>query len=105
MGEDYKGGRDFSAMQKFAKGLKPSCSPAKIELCDDDMKAKIKELQALFAGGLGQADQGDEVGQGGRWQGRALSLRCERASIRRVPAAFRCSSKSGCSKSSRVQLK
>merc|ERR1711977_419147 len=45
--EDYKGGRDFSALQKFAKGLKPVCSPAKIELCDDDMKAKIKELQAL----------------------------------------------------------
>merc|ERR1712146_456940 len=45
--EDYKGGRDFSALQKFAKGLKPVCSPAKIDLCDDDMKAKIKELQAL----------------------------------------------------------
>jgi hypothetical protein len=45
--EDYKGGRDFSALQKFAKGLKAVCSPAKIELCDDDMKAKIKELQAL----------------------------------------------------------
>merc|ERR1712146_864391 len=45
--EDYKGGRDFAALQKFAKGLKPSCSPSKIELCDDDMKAKIKELQAL----------------------------------------------------------
>jgi len=45
--EDYKGGRDFSALQKFAQGLKPSCSPAKIELCDDDMKAQIKKLQAL----------------------------------------------------------
>merc|ERR1712196_725534 len=45
--EDYKGGRDFSALDKFAKGLKPMCSPAKLELCDDDMKAKIKELQAL----------------------------------------------------------
>merc|ERR1711959_475447 len=44
---DYKGGRDFSALQKFAKGLKPVCSPAKIDLCDDGMKAKIKELQAL----------------------------------------------------------
>merc|ERR1711908_231301 len=31
---------DFSALQKFAKGLKPVCSPAKIDLCDDDMKAK-----------------------------------------------------------------
>jgi len=45
--EDYKGGRDFAALQKFAQGLKPSCSPAKIELCDDDMKAQIKTLQAL----------------------------------------------------------
>lgn len=45
--EDYKGGRDFSALEKFAKGLQPSCSPAKLDLCDADMKAKIQELQAL----------------------------------------------------------
>merc|ERR1712139_720096 len=47
--EDYKGGRDFAALKKFADGLKPMGSPAKLELCDDDMKAKIKELQALSA--------------------------------------------------------
>jgi len=41
--EDYKGGRDFAALQKFAKGLKPVCSPAKLDLCDDETKAKIKE--------------------------------------------------------------
>merc|ERR1712139_421203 len=50
--EDYKGGRDFAALKKFADGLKPMCSPAKMELCDDDMKAKIKELQALSAADL-----------------------------------------------------
>merc|ERR1712124_139268 len=47
--EDYKGGRDFAALQKFAKGLKPVCSPAKLDLCDDETKAKIKELQAMSA--------------------------------------------------------
>merc|ERR1719463_412525 len=50
--EDYKGGRDYAALKKFADGLKPMCSPAKLELCDDDMKAKIKELQALPAADL-----------------------------------------------------
>jgi len=53
--EDYKGGRDFAALQKFAKGLKPSCSPAKLDLCDDETKAKIKELQAMSAADLDKA--------------------------------------------------
>merc|ERR1712098_913035 len=50
--EDYKGGRDFAALKKFAEGLKPSCSPANIDLCDADQTAKIKELQALSASDL-----------------------------------------------------
>ena len=53
--EDYKGGRDFAALQKFAKGLKPVCSPAKLDLCDDETKAKIKELQAMSAADLDAA--------------------------------------------------
>ena len=32
-------------LQKFAKGLKPSCSPAKLELCDDAQVAKIQEIE------------------------------------------------------------
>merc|ERR1712167_244944 len=48
--EDYKGGRDFSALQKFAKGLKPVCSPAKIEelqaLSPADLDKQIKEKEA-----------------------------------------------------------
>jgi hypothetical protein len=53
--EDYKGGRDLAALQKFAKGLKPVCSPAKLDLCDDETKAKITELQAMSAADLDKA--------------------------------------------------
>jgi len=45
--EDYKGGRDEAALKEFAKGLKPSCSPANIDLCDDDKKAEIAKIQAM----------------------------------------------------------
>jgi len=50
--EDYKGGRDYAALEKFTKGLKPACSPAKIELCEPEAKAKIEELQKLSAADL-----------------------------------------------------
>jgi DNA repair exonuclease SbcCD ATPase subunit len=50
--EDYKGGRDFASLEKFAKGLKPVCSPAKMDLCEPEMKAKILELQKLSADDL-----------------------------------------------------
>jgi C4-dicarboxylate-specific signal transduction histidine kinase len=51
--QDYKGGRDLSALKKFAnENLKPVCSPANLDLCDDEMKAKIGELQALSASDL-----------------------------------------------------
>merc|ERR1712048_1247044 len=46
--EDYKGGRDFDALKKFAdENLKPMCSPGNIELCDDDKKKEIEELMKL----------------------------------------------------------
>lgn len=45
--EDYKGGRDLDALQTFAASLKPSCSPANVDLCDDEAKATIEELTAL----------------------------------------------------------
>jgi len=48
--EDYKGGRDFDALKKFAdENLKPMCSPANIDLCDDDKKKEIEELMELDA--------------------------------------------------------
>lgn len=45
--QDYKGGRDEKALKEFAKGLKPACSPANIDLCDDEKKAQIAMLQAM----------------------------------------------------------
>merc|ERR1739847_176879 len=50
--EDYKGGRDYSALEKFAKGLKQVCSPAKMDLCEPEMKEEILELQKLSAADL-----------------------------------------------------
>jgi len=47
--QDYKGGRDFSALKKFADGLGPQCGPANLELCDAEKKAKIEEFTALGA--------------------------------------------------------
>jgi len=48
--EDYQGGRDLEAFQKFAEeNLKPQCSPANIDLCDEEKTKQITELQALSA--------------------------------------------------------
>jgi len=46
--EDYKGGRDFDALSKFAgESLKPVCSPTNIDLCDAAQKAEIEKFQAM----------------------------------------------------------
>merc|ERR1712232_641522 len=45
--QDYKGGRDFASLKKFAEGLGPVCGPANIDLCDADKKAKIEEFKAM----------------------------------------------------------
>mmetsp|Transcript_6095 Transcript_6095/g.10416 ORF Transcript_6095/g.10416 Transcript_6095/m.10416 type:complete len:170 (-) Transcript_6095:435-944(-) len=46
--EDYQGGRDYDALEKFAEeNLKPVCSPANIDLCDDEKKAEIEKFQAM----------------------------------------------------------
>jgi len=51
--EKYEGGRDFDSLQTFAsENLKPVCSPANIELCDDDKKAEIEKFQAMSSDDL-----------------------------------------------------
>jgi len=46
--EKYEGGRDFKALKKFADdNLKPMCSPANIDLCDDKEKAEIQKLMDM----------------------------------------------------------
>jgi len=51
--EDYKGGRTFDALKKFAEeNLGPTCGPANLDLCDDEKKAEIAKFQAMSAGDL-----------------------------------------------------
>jgi len=51
--EDYKGGRDYDSLFKFAEeNLKPMCSPANIDLCEPDKKAEIEKFQAMSAADL-----------------------------------------------------
>jgi len=46
--QDYQGGRSFDALSGFAKeNLKPVCSLNNIDLCDDEKKAEIKEMQSM----------------------------------------------------------
>ena len=51
--QDYKGGRDLKSLKAHAEEkLVPMCSPAKLELCDDEKKAQIVKFQALSAADL-----------------------------------------------------
>jgi hypothetical protein len=45
--EDYSGGRDLEALKAYASGLKPVCSPANMDLCDEEGKAAIEAVLAL----------------------------------------------------------
>jgi protein disulfide-isomerase-like protein len=45
--EDYNGGRDADSLKKFASELKPLCSPANMDLCDEDGKKAIEDVLAL----------------------------------------------------------
>jgi len=54
--EDYKGGRDFEALKKFAQeNLGPTCGPAHLELCDDAKKAEIDKFSKMSAADLDAA--------------------------------------------------
>jgi hypothetical protein len=54
--EDYEGGRDYDALKKFAKdNLKPLCSPANPDLCDEEKKAEMAKYQAMPAEELSKA--------------------------------------------------
>jgi len=58
--EKYEGGRSYADLEKFAKTLKPSCSPSNIQLCDETQKAEIEKLQELSAEELKtQIDEGE----------------------------------------------
>jgi len=51
--EDYKGGRSFDDLKKFAESnLGPTCGPNNLDLCDDEKKATIAKYSAMSAAEL-----------------------------------------------------
>mmetsp|Transcript_142209 Transcript_142209/g.442168 ORF Transcript_142209/g.442168 Transcript_142209/m.442168 type:complete len:169 (+) Transcript_142209:28-534(+) len=53
--EDYEGGRGFDELKAFAaENLKPLCSPANMDLCDEAKKKEINDLMALSEAELGE---------------------------------------------------
>merc|ERR1711907_651035 len=51
--EDYKGGRDFDSLKKFAEAnLGPTCGPANLDLCDAAKKADIEKFSKMSASDL-----------------------------------------------------
>jgi hypothetical protein len=51
--EDYKGGRSFDDLKKFAEAnLGPTCGPDNLDLCDDEKKALIQKFQAMSSAEL-----------------------------------------------------
>jgi hypothetical protein len=65
--EDYKGGRDFDALKKFAEeNLGPTCGPANLDLCDADKKEQIEKFQKMSDADLEKAikektDEGEKL--------------------------------------------
>jgi cytochrome c556 len=59
--QDYQGGRDYDSLSKFAKDLKPMCSPKNIDLCDDAKKAEISKFQAMSDDELDKLIKAEEV--------------------------------------------
>merc|ERR1719271_1305021 len=46
--QDYKGGRTFNDLQKFAQeNLGPQCGPDNLDLCDADKKTQIEEFKKM----------------------------------------------------------
>jgi len=60
--EDYSGGRDYGSLAAFAtENLKPVCSPANIDLCDDEKKAEIEKFMAMTSDDLDSAIGAEEA--------------------------------------------
>jgi len=62
--EDYEGGRSYDDLKSFCdENLKPTCSPANIDLCDDDKKKEIEAFQAMSSDELKAAIKEKEAEQ------------------------------------------
>jgi hypothetical protein len=54
--EDYKGGRDFETLKKFAEeNLGPTCGPGNLDLCGDEQKSMIEKFMKMSDSEIGAA--------------------------------------------------
>ena len=59
--QDYNGGRSYDDLKAFAdENLKPLCSVANIDLCDNDKKAEIEKYQGMTIEALEDEVQKEE---------------------------------------------
>jgi hypothetical protein len=59
--EDYQGGRSFDDLSKFAKeNLKPVCSVANVDLCDEEKKKQIEDYLKLSVDDLTKSIEEEE---------------------------------------------
>mmetsp|Transcript_105105 Transcript_105105/g.255162 ORF Transcript_105105/g.255162 Transcript_105105/m.255162 type:complete len:136 (-) Transcript_105105:114-521(-) len=48
--QDYQGGRTYDDLKKFAEeSLGPTCGPTSLELCSDEVKAKMEGFMKMTA--------------------------------------------------------
>ena len=45
--QDYKGARDYEALNAFAKTIQPACNPLTLEHCTDEQKDDIEALKKM----------------------------------------------------------
>jgi len=51
--KDYNGGRTLDDLKKFAsESLGPQCGPKNLDLCSEDVKAKLEKFMTMSAGKL-----------------------------------------------------
>jgi len=51
--KDYNGGRTLEDLKKFAsESLGPQCGPKNLDLCGEDVKAKLEKFMTMSAGKL-----------------------------------------------------
>merc|ERR1719356_2079874 len=51
--KDYNGGRSLDELKKFAEeNLGPQCGPKNLDLCPDEVKAKLEKFMTMSAGKL-----------------------------------------------------
>jgi len=86
--QDYAGGRDFEALERFAAALEGSCSAFRADACAEEERARMAEFRALGAEGRQAAIQEREAELArleGDFQGRvdAINRRFEEAKKRK----------------------